>query len=55
MVIEALLWKLAQLCHLYMPEGVAEASRIYLRDAHVFPNYLAMRNTGVTGGKPIAV
>jgi hypothetical protein len=41
----------------FIPKGVAEASQIVLRDAHVFKNYLAMRNntTDVTGGKPIAV
>jgi hypothetical protein len=37
-------------------EGVAQASKIFLRDAHVLPNYFAMRTTAdVTGGKPIAV
>jgi hypothetical protein len=40
----------------FIPEGVAEASRIFLPDAHVLPKYLAMRNTaGVAGGKPIVV
>jgi hypothetical protein len=40
----------------FIPEGVAEASQILLRDAHVLPNYLAVRNTAdVKNGKPIAV
>jgi hypothetical protein len=40
----------------FIPEGVAEASQIFLRDAHALPKYLAMRNTtDMTGGKPIAV
>jgi hypothetical protein len=40
----------------FIPEGVAEASQIFLRDAHVLPNYLAMSNTAdVTDSKPIAV
>jgi hypothetical protein len=31
-------------------------SQIFLRDAHVLPNLLAMKNTAdVTGGNPIAV
>jgi hypothetical protein len=35
---------------------VAEASQIFLRDAHVLRKCLAMKNTAVvTGGKPIAV
>jgi hypothetical protein len=39
----------------FIPEGVAEASQIFLGD-HVYQNYLAMSNTAdVTGGKPIAV
>jgi hypothetical protein len=39
----------------FILEGVAEASQIFLRDAHVLPK-LAMRNTAdVTGGKSIAV
>jgi hypothetical protein len=39
----------------YNPEGVAEVSQIFLRDAYVLPT-LAMTNTAdVTGGKPIAV
>jgi hypothetical protein len=39
-----------------MSEGVAEASQIFLRDVHVLPNDLAMRNTeDVTGDNPIAV
>jgi hypothetical protein len=34
----------------------AEASQTLLRDTHVLPKSLAMRNTAdVTGGKPIAV
>jgi hypothetical protein len=45
------------LCYTYhsrlIPEAVAEASQIFLRDAHVLR---FMRNTAeVTGGKPIAV
>jgi hypothetical protein len=40
----------------FLPEGVAEASQIFLRDAHVLPKYLAICNTAdITGGKPIAV
>jgi hypothetical protein len=39
-----------------IPEWVAEASQIFLRDAHFFQNDLAMRNTAdVAGGKPITV
>jgi hypothetical protein len=39
----------------FIPEGVAEVSRIFLRDAHVLPKYFAMSSTAdVTGGKPIA-
>jgi hypothetical protein len=39
----------------FIPEGVAEASQIFLRDAHVLTK-LALSNTvDVTGGKPIAV
>jgi hypothetical protein len=35
---------------------VVEAYQIFLRDTHVLPNDLAMRNTPeVRGGKPIAV
>jgi hypothetical protein len=38
------------------PQKVPEASQIFLRDAHVLHNYLAIRNTThVTYGKPIAV
>jgi hypothetical protein len=38
----------------FIPEGVAEASQIFLRDAYVLPK--AMRTiTDVTGGKPITV
>jgi hypothetical protein len=38
------------------PERVAEASQIFLWDAHVLQYYLAMRYTAhMTGGKPIAV
>jgi hypothetical protein len=38
----------------FIPEGVAEASKIFLRD--VLPKLLAMWNTAdVTDGKPIAV
>jgi hypothetical protein len=29
----------------FIPEGVAEASHIFLRDTHVLRNYLAMSNT----------
>jgi hypothetical protein len=40
----------------FLPEGVAEVSQIFLRNTHVLPKYLVMRNTAdVTGGKPIAV
>jgi hypothetical protein len=40
----------------FIPEGVAEASQIFLQAAHVLQNYLAMSNTAdVTSGKPIAV
>jgi hypothetical protein len=39
----------------FIPEGVAEVSQIFLRDAHVLPK-LAMLNTAdVIGSKPIAV
>jgi hypothetical protein len=39
----------------FIPEGVAEASQIFLRDTHVLPK-LVMRNTAnVTDGKSIAV
>jgi hypothetical protein len=39
-----------------MPVGVAEASQIFLRDAHVLPKLFTCDNTAdVTGGKPIAV
>jgi hypothetical protein len=40
----------------FIPKGVAKASQIYLRNAHVLPKYyLAMRNTAdVSGGNPIA-
>jgi hypothetical protein len=42
-------------CHShFIPKGVAEASQIFLRDAHVLPFYLAMRNTAeMIGGKSI--
>jgi hypothetical protein len=30
---------------LFIPEGVAEASQIFLRDAHVLPMFLAFSNT----------
>jgi hypothetical protein len=41
---------------MFIPEGVAKASQIFLRDAKFYQNYSAMRNTAkVTGGKPIAV
>jgi hypothetical protein len=39
----------------FIPEGVAEASQIFLLDAHVLPKFLAFNTTDVTGGKPIAV
>jgi hypothetical protein len=53
-------YKLGSWIHTYhsrfIPEGVAEASRIFLPNAHVLPKLLAMTNTAdVTGGKPIAV
>jgi hypothetical protein len=35
----------------FIPEGIAEASQIFLRDTHVLPKLFA----GVTVGKPIAV
>jgi hypothetical protein len=36
---------------LFIPEGVAEASQIFLRDAQIFPKLLSYENTGdVTGG-----
>jgi WD40 repeat protein len=53
--------KVSAYIHTYIPltlypEGVAEASRIFLSDATFYQNCLAMRNTAdVTGGKPIAV
>jgi hypothetical protein len=34
---------------------VAEAYQIFLRDAHVYQNDLAMRNTADVTGKPIAI
>jgi hypothetical protein len=38
------------------PERVAEASQIFLRDAHILRKCLAMWNSAdMTGGKPIAV
>jgi hypothetical protein len=37
------------------PEGIAEASQIFLRDAHVLPKLSHEETTNVTGGKPIAV
>jgi hypothetical protein len=40
----------------FIPEEVAEASQIFLRDTHVLPKLVSLRNTAdVTGGKPIAV
>jgi hypothetical protein len=40
----------------FIPEGVAEAFRIFLPEAHDYQNGLAMRNTAVvTGGKLSAV
>jgi hypothetical protein len=43
----------------FIPEGVAEASHIFLLDAHVLPKLLSYElweNTAdVTGSKPIAV
>jgi hypothetical protein len=40
----------------FILEGVAEASRIFLPDAHILPKLLATRNTAdVTGGKHIAI
>jgi hypothetical protein len=46
--------------HTYHPrfitEGLAEAFRIFLRDAHVLQKLLSYEDTvDVTGGKPIAV
>jgi hypothetical protein len=37
-----------------IPEGVAEASQIFLRDAHVLPKWFSY-TADVTGGKPITV
>jgi hypothetical protein len=37
----------------FIPEGVAEASQIFLRDAHVLPKL--SETTDVTDDKPIAV
>jgi hypothetical protein len=40
----------------FIPEGVAETYKIFLRYTHILPKLLATRNTAdVTGGKPIAV
>jgi hypothetical protein len=40
----------------FIPEGVAEASQIFLRDAHVLPKLLRYAHTAdVTVNKPIAV
>jgi hypothetical protein len=40
----------------FIPEGLAKASQILLRDTHILPKLLATKNTaGVTGGKPIAM
>jgi hypothetical protein len=38
-----------------IPEGLAKTSQIFLRDTHILPNDLAVRNTpdGISG-KPIA-
>jgi hypothetical protein len=38
----------------FIPEGVAEASQIFLRDAHVLLKLLSYEVADVTGGKPIA-
>jgi hypothetical protein len=38
----------------FIPEGVAEASQIFLLDAHVLP-HSAMSNTADVTGQPIAV
>jgi hypothetical protein len=38
----------------FIPKWIADTSRI-LRDAHVFPNDLAMRTADVTGDKPIVI
>jgi hypothetical protein len=35
--------------------GVAEASQIFLRDSHVYQNYLTMGTADETGGKPVTV
>jgi hypothetical protein len=40
---------------LFIPEGIAEASRIILRDAHVLPKWLSYEAADVKGGKPIAI
>jgi hypothetical protein len=44
-------------CHSrFIPEGVAEASQTFLRDTHVLPTLVSLKNTAdVTGGKHIAV
>jgi hypothetical protein len=40
----------------FIPEGVAEASQIFLETPTFYQNDLATRNTAdVTGGKPIAI
>jgi hypothetical protein len=39
----------------FVPEGVAVASQIFLRDAHILSKLLMRKITDVTGGKPIAV
>jgi hypothetical protein len=38
----------------FIPEGVAEASQIFLRDAHILPKLATRYTADVTGGKPIA-
>jgi hypothetical protein len=39
----------------FITEWVAEASQIFLRDAHVLPKLFSSNTADVTGGKPIAV
>jgi hypothetical protein len=45
------------LCHYlrFIPEGVADASKIFLRDTHVLPKLVSYEAADVTGSKPIAV
>jgi hypothetical protein len=39
----------------FIPVGVAEASQIFLQDAHVLPKLVMSNTADVIGGKPIAV